>query len=87
MHWNNVGAPNNSYSLLLNISNEEIKTGLLVKALDSRSNGLVFKTTEWLQGLSQLFILTRLIKWVPGIFGNLVLKSKQPPRSGSVALR
>ena len=33
--------------------------------------------------LTQSFILLRSIKWVPGISGNLVVKSKLPPRSGS----
>ena len=36
---------------------------------------------------TQPFILPWSIKWVPGISGNLVVKSKLPPRSGSVALR
>ena len=37
---------------------------------------------------TQPFILPRLIKWVPGLSGNLVVESKLlPPRSGSVALR
>ena len=31
---------------------------------------------------TQPFILPRSIKWVPGISGNLVVKSKLPPRSG-----
>ena len=33
--------------------------------------------------LIQPFILPRSIKWVPGISGNLVVKSKLPPGSGS----
>ena len=33
------------------------------------------------------FILPKLIKRVPRIFENLMLKSKLPPRSGSAALR
>ena len=33
--------------------------------------------------LTQPFISPRSIKWVPGISGNLVVKSKLPPRSGS----
>ena len=32
---------------------------------------------------TQPLILPRSIKWVPGISGNLVVKSKLPPRSGS----
>ena len=32
---------------------------------------------------TQPFFLPRLIKWVSGISGNLVLQSKLPPRSGS----
>ena len=31
---------------------------------------------------TQSFILPRSMKWVPGISGNLVVKSKLPPRSG-----
>ena len=30
---------------------------------------------------TQPFILPRLLKWVPAISGNLVVKSKLPPRS------
>ena len=55
---------------------------LVVKVLDSQSNDLVFKTN----GSTQPFILSRSIKWVPGISGNLLVKSKLPPHSGSVAL-
>ena len=33
------------------------------------------------------FYLSRSIKWVPEISGNVVVKSKMPPRSGSTALR
>ena len=33
--------------------------------------------------LIQPFILLRSVKWVPGISGKLVAKSKLPPRSGS----
>ena len=36
---------------------------------------------------TQTFILTRLIKWVTEISGNLVVKSKLLPHDGSVALR
>ena len=32
---------------------------------------------------TQLFILPRLIKWVPRISGNLVVKNKLPPWSGT----
>ena len=32
---------------------------------------------------TQSFVLPRSIKWLPGISGNLVVKSKLPPRSGS----
>ena len=49
--------------------------------------GPVFKATRWLQGQTQPFILPRLIKWVPRISGELVVKSKPPPRNGSEALR
>ena len=33
--------------------------------------------------LTQPFILPRSVKWAPEISGNLVVKSKLPPRSGS----
>ena len=36
---------------------------------------------------TQPFILPRSIKWVPGIFGNVLVKSKLPPSSSAVALR
>ena len=45
----------------------------MVKALETKSRGPVYKTTGW------SFILPRSIKWVPGISGNLVVKSKLPP--------
>ena len=41
----------------------------------------------WTPRLMQPFILPRLIKWVPGISGNLVVKSKLPPHSSSVVLK
>ena len=55
--------------------------GLVVKALDSQSRGLMFKTTGWLVG--QLSHSSFWGRWVPGISGNLVVKSKLPPWSGS----
>ena len=43
---------------------------------------------HWLAPRStQPFIFPRLIKWVPGISRNLLVKSKLPPHSCSVALR
>ena len=45
--------------------------GVVVKVLDSKSRG------------TQPFILLKAMKGVPGISGNLVVKSKLPPRSGS----
>ena len=61
----------------------ENETGsLVVKALDSQSRGLVFKTTQVVPRSTQPFILPRSIKRVPGISGDLVVKSKVPPRSG-----
>ena len=36
---------------------------------------------------TQPFILPRSIKWLPGISGNLLVKSKWPPCSGSAAVR
>ena len=36
---------------------------------------------------TQLFFLPRSIKWVPGISGELVVKSKLSPRSGCLALQ
>ena len=44
----------------------------------------MFKTTAF---LTQSFILPSLIKRVPGISANLVLKSKLSPQCGSVTLR
>ena len=52
--------------------------GLVVKALDSQSRSLVFKTTRWLQG--QLSLSSFII---PGISGNLAVKIKLPPQSRS----
>ena len=40
-----------------------------------------------IQSLTQSFILLRSVKWVPGIPGNLLVKSKLHPCSGPVALR
>ena len=57
-----------------------IYSRLISKMLDSQSRDIVFKTT-------QTFILLRSIKWGLGISGNLVVKSKLLPLSGSVALR
>ena len=39
---------------------------------------------QWVTPRStQPFVLPRSIKWVPGVSGNLVVKSKLPPWSGS----
>ena len=54
----------------------------MVNALDSQSRGPMFKTTGWAPRSTQPFIFLRLIKLVPGIFENLVVKSKLPPQSG-----
>ena len=55
--------------------------GLVVKALDSIQGSFV--QNQWVAPRStQPFILLRSIKWVPGISGNLVVKSKLPPWSG-----
>ena len=48
--------------------------GLVVKALDSQSRGLVFKTTGWLQG--QLSLSSFPGQWVLEISGNWMVKSK-----------
>ena len=57
--------------------------GLVVKALDSQSRGSRVQN-HWVAARStQPFILPQSIKWVPGISGNLVVKSKLLPRSGS----
>ena len=60
-----------------------ISNGLVVMTLDSQSRCPVFKSTGCLQGRLSLFILPRSIKWVPGVCGNLMVKSKLPPWSGS----
>ena len=56
-------------------------------ALDFQSRGPVFLFSiqgSWVTPSStQPFILPRSIKWVPEISGNLVVKSKLPPQSGS----
>ena len=54
--------------------------GLVVNTLDSQSRGSVFETTVWLQGRFSL-------SFFRGRSGNLVVISKLPCRSGSVALR
>ena len=56
--------------------------GLVVKALDYQSRGPRVQN-HWVASRStQPFILLRSIKWVPGISGNWMVKSKLPPRSG-----
>ena len=50
----------------------------VVKVLDSKSRGPVFKAIGWLQGR-----LSLSSSRVPGITGNLMVKSKLPPRRGS----
>ena len=50
----------------------------VVKVLDSKSRGPVFKAIGWLQGR-----LSLSSSRVPGITGNLMVKSKLPPRHGS----
>ena len=57
------------------------KNGLVVKSLDSRAP--VFKN-HWVAPRStQPFTLPRSKKWVPGISGNLVVRSKLPLWTGS----
>ena len=54
-----------------------------------------FRATQecWVQNhwlavmLTQTFIFPKSIKWVPGTSGDVVVKSKLSPRSGSVALK
>ena len=62
------------------------KWSLMVKALDSQwilsSKHFSWSKVDW-----SAVHLPRLIKWVPGIYGNSVVKSKLSPCSGSVALR
>ena len=53
-----------------------LSNGLVVKALDSQSRGPMFKPTG-------VWTLSRSVKLVPEISGNLVVKSKLPPQSGS----
>ena len=55
---------------------------LVVKSLYFQSRGPVFKN-HWVAPRStQPFNLPRSIKWVPGISGDLVIKSKVPTQSG-----
>ena len=55
--------------------------GLAVKALDSQGSRV---QNHWAAPMStRPFILLRSIKRVPGISGNLVVKHKLPPQSGS----
>ena len=57
------------------------------KKRDELDSGITYNYNHWVASRStQFFILPRLIKWVPGISGILVLKSKLPPCSGFVAL-
>ena len=65
--------PLKKFILLWNISQRIMRITLI----STRSLNSVMKR------LTQPFILLRLIKWVPGISGDLVVKSKLPPRSGS----
>ena len=53
----------------------------IVKALDSQSLGVEFKTTGWLQ-----VWLPQSMEWVPGTPGELVVKNKLSLCSGFVAL-
>ena len=61
---------------------------LLVKVLYSQSRGSVFETTGWLQGWlsskdDSAFYLSEVDKMSNKSSGNLVVKSKLSPRSGS----
>ena len=62
-------------------------SGLVFRALDSWSRVPVFKTTGWLQGRLSLWSFRGRSNEYKEFFGNLVVKSKLPRRSGSVALR
>ena len=57
--------------------------GIVVKTLDSQSTGSRVQKHQVAPRLTQPFILPRSIKRVPGISGDLVEKSKLPPRSGA----
>ena len=56
---------------------------MVVKVLDSQSRGPMFKNHWEAPSLTQNFILSRSVKWISEISGNLVVKSKLPPGSGS----
>ena len=65
---------------------QECMDSLLEKCHSGQGTGFpilaVRVQTHWVvPRLTQPFILLRSIKWVPGISGNLVVKSKLPPRS------
>ena len=63
----------------------------MVKALDSQSRvpnpGCTFQNHWVVPRLTQPFIFLGLIKWVPDISRNLLVKSNLPPQGDSVALR
>ena len=61
--------------------------GVMVKALDFQFRGS-WVQNHWLDPIStELFILQRSIKWVPGIYGDLKVKNKLYLCSGLVALK
>ena len=75
-----------SYSLFKG-SKISWNNGPVVKAPDSQSRGPVFKSTEWLPGQLSLSSFWGRSNEISEISENLVIKSKLPPCSGSVALR
>ena len=68
------------------VENFSWSNDLMVRLLNSQSRGPRFETCL-APRLIQHFILPRLIKRVPGPLGDLVVKSKLLPRTGSVGLR
>ena len=81
----------NSYyccSYSIHIFSSNWSNGLVVRALDSQSKGLVFKTTGWLQGwLRFLSFQGHSNEYQELTSGNLVVKGKLYLCSGSLALR
>ena len=82
------------YSGIVSLIDEAMFDNTFDSKFDIWSDGLVVKSLDFQPGPqvqnhwaaprpTQPFILPRSIKWVTGISGNLMVKSKLPPRSGS----
>ena len=74
-----MGSQSSLFCYIFLITPTKLDFGLVVKALDYQSRGPMLKTTGWLQGRLSLSSFR-------GLSGDLVVKSKLPPRSGSSLL-